>query len=903
MNDHTTITTKPDDRKSLVFLKWLKYSFDTNLLTILASALVFFMILFMPQVRNLIFLFPTQFTSQDFVYSFLWVVFYALLAITYVGLARAVFPPKKYWSGFQYGNKSNKVWKQIVFWSLIILCVKWFLLPYLVRHTGLPKTICYVPLDLCLFFVAAIFAPSCYEPGDKLISWKSNKTRMVFGICLTGSLTAIIFFLINLYLFQAFMTIVSLFILAGILKGRIGAYIEKKNPTLSPFIMPALRLLFFWIFLFFAMGEFIWYLSKVTRFVSQDAYVVWAVIHLSFTIISIARLFDYYQSRLERYPVRLSALIVLVIFGLFSLQPVDIGTLSDTPPSDTEITSRWFDSFGTQLDRIEQNGGPAIFVASSGGGSRAALFASLVLQKLEEEKLLNSDRCIADNIALLSGVSGGSLANAYYLSHLDKTDEVADYQPCYSVRSEVESWYDEYQTTTRLKLVSGMFNNTSYAGEMDKIQKVLERTEEENIRLTDYAGLRLPEWIFNKPFPDRMGICSMAALMRGLLRPGSERGVETSTFWQGSFDWSRLRTHITDNSFADKASGIKPVSLFNTTEINRGTRMIIGYPPLPQDLLKRSGIRSLTDINSRLDLRLDECVRASANFPFGFSSPRVFELIEREGDTEEIDVYLTDGGVVDNTGLDSIVALLGSIKTWSRSRTENRSENEKIIANHSRKIWDQLKRTGIVLLIIDSGKKPQESSLISHLAPEIFFPLNGISNADCASADTNAENSIALIRNLFKDGSNDTEVEYLCCPIKFVCESPISEPVMTAWALSDKEKADIYFNFMIQQLSLYEPGTGLPDKIEYLRGVLDSIRFMDKIQTGSSIVAQLGEKAPILKEKAPLLKMGADRISQRVRDIDMGMVAEYDSNLKAGKEQLDTMLQRQEYIVRSLRSK
>src|SRR5205085_3412511 len=61
----------------------------------------------------------------------------------------------------------------------------------------------------------------------------------------------------------------------------------------------------------------------------------------------------------------------------------------------------------------EQDGKPprrAILVAASGGGTRAALYATAVLQGLDQAKAL-------DDVVLLSGVSGGSAAIADYLLH------------------------------------------------------------------------------------------------------------------------------------------------------------------------------------------------------------------------------------------------------------------------------------------------------------------------------------------------------------------------------------------------------------------------------------------------------------------------------------------------------
>jgi hypothetical protein len=65
---------------------------------------------------------------------------------------------------------------------------------------------------------------------------------------------------------------------------------------------------------------------------------------------------------------------------------------------------------------------PALVVAASGGGTRAALYAANVLQGLHR---LHAD----GNVVLLSGVSGGGVASAYFYGHRDALVS-GDRQPC-----------------------------------------------------------------------------------------------------------------------------------------------------------------------------------------------------------------------------------------------------------------------------------------------------------------------------------------------------------------------------------------------------------------------------------------------------------------------------------------
>jgi NTE family protein len=67
-------------------------------------------------------------------------------------------------------------------------------------------------------------------------------------------------------------------------------------------------------------------------------------------------------------------------------------------------------------DRHETNSGAVIGLAFSGGGTRAAAFAYGVLQQLAHTPLPRSggERDLVDHVAIVSGVSGGSIIAAYY---------------------------------------------------------------------------------------------------------------------------------------------------------------------------------------------------------------------------------------------------------------------------------------------------------------------------------------------------------------------------------------------------------------------------------------------------------------------------------------------------------
>jgi hypothetical protein len=81
---------------------------------------------------------------------------------------------------------------------------------------------------------------------------------------------------------------------------------------------------------------------------------------------------------------------------------------------------------------------PVIFVSSSGGASRAAYWTTSSLGKLEDEAR-NSSRTFADNIFVISGISGGSLGSAAFVTSLDLVRRSPS-GPCSKVRDVANSF-------------------------------------------------------------------------------------------------------------------------------------------------------------------------------------------------------------------------------------------------------------------------------------------------------------------------------------------------------------------------------------------------------------------------------------------------------------------------------
>ena len=83
--------------------------------------------------------------------------------------------------------------------------------------------------------------------------------------------------------------------------------------------------------------------------------------------------------------------------------------------SEYKQAAHWLDVFQSRLEATPS--GPAVFIAASGGGSRAAIHTALVLEGIRE-----THPTFSRNVAVISAVSGRSLATAYYLNEERSVD-------------------------------------------------------------------------------------------------------------------------------------------------------------------------------------------------------------------------------------------------------------------------------------------------------------------------------------------------------------------------------------------------------------------------------------------------------------------------------------------------
>ena len=724
-----------------------------------------------------------------------------------------------------------------------------------------------------------------------------------------------------------------------------------------------------WLVVTTCFGELLWVLAclKITgKVFSYRLYTNWAVVQALTILILVGLLIDCLWGLFRNWPIRQFAGIVLLA-GVWVFSRAEVLSSGDAEHCMTpdqvdkvrqykptkEATKKdrekrnnfWFDHFLDRVRLIPPGEGPVVLVAASGGGSRAAIFTAATLEALRRTPLgmpLDPDQAVraesrkrtwADNVVLISSVSGGSLATAQYVHRLqvDPNDpsrvslrgqtEVDDlrnstkgellYRTAGLAEAELNKFpakqanndsnandalkhelrevvpgeltpcalRDNYrllvekQKTLREELLEKLKKGESPVKnekDMDKVdlngrfaalnQAISRIRSEEVARRLDGKGNRVAltdaeneamAWVVkNQPF-DEMCLDFMAPLLRGTLSPTLGRGDALARFWTNRFGWDNAtnfngyRGKVLENNYQPH----HPLVLFNTCNVALGSRVVIGFPPVPDDLLSKAEVggrssrarpKPLNEVAPDFRVSLARAVRLSSNFPFGFRvsevevkskevNPKdvpqnihmldggVVDVSEVEVKSKKVNpkdvpqnIHMLDGGVVDSTGLDTIYELFRALQ-W-HAITGDPPYRDK-----AHEILEELRKRGVVLLEIDAGAKPSETT------PSGYDPFGGpresyqaMANASYTNAELVKRFYIEEVRALLDRGfeaspttaetsraaNRDrpaTTVAHLTvqCNHYLPEEKQPGEEVMTAWALGPNDKALVVQRFLL----------------------------------------------------------------------------------------------------------
>lgn len=440
---------------------------------------------------------------------------------------------------------------------------------------------------------------------------------------------------------------------------------------------------------------------------------------------------------------------------------------------DADLTAElWYKAALARLARLPEND-PVIFVAASGGGSRAAIFAGLVLETMAlppKEVLLPLDgqaaftpswtTPLADSTFAISSVSGGSVAAAQYVASVSDVDAPDEPDAATSLMwpsvLDVDTW--ELQRGAPVGMARGVLKRDGV----------------------------LPQLLVN----------FNAVAVRGFLSAFDTRGRSLADFWEHHFLWT--------NRITTASPGQTPLLLINATLVESGRGLVLGFPTVPQELFdegSRHGVlqlaRAQTDRITRVslerldgegDVRVGDAVRLSASFPFGMDAARLDDLDRlptttggdaTEGELAAADrtgvdhLHISDGGVLDNTGTGTIRELLSGLLEAADQGSAG-----------ALAVVSELKKRGVLVVEIDAGAKPITNQ--GGVVAQMFGPVTQSSTVLAQAAYTAEREAVFLRRSaLERTGLDVYWATFSYCP------RSDGEEVMTAWGLGPSDQMNL----------------------------------------------------------------------------------------------------------------
>jgi len=645
-----------------------------------------------------------------------------------------------------------------------------------------------------------------------------------------------------------------------------------------------------WLFIANLIGEILWGVASLSGYsenniFSYRLYTLWGMLHILALLTLLAATADYLDRNTD-FPGRLLVLMVLFFVGVLvrpeknsdveliplphnQAQVADPTTNLQARPIPFQAAQRseqWYQMMESRLRSIPADD-PVVIVAASGGGSRAAIFSALVMEYLAQTEIpgswnekLKRPRRWADNIILMSSVSGGSLATAHFTHRGCRESD----------------WQSETNHTIQAELIQGIVAEINRLGGADNLAcngEDWRQTRAMAMKIRDGLlrdGAKSPyAWLFRKRFIDDMCANFMAPILRGMTAARLYRGDALGKFWNELFDWdesNNLDGYHADEAWTARNSSV-PAALFNASDVSKGARLVIGFPPLPHNIfpaddhesevahadhpqtsntaiadsiaplynpdgdtrvtlasaegiqnkddgllntggdvkgrpqsLSRHAPHELVHLHSSFESRigLARAVRLSSNFPWGFFASRI-EFPEVENHPTHDPVLVLDGAIVDNTGIDTLFDVYHGLQASPRGR----------------RLLSQLTRRRVVFIEIDSGSKPSPAGWVTRTLGVTLEPIQALGNAAYTNADRTKNFYIEQLRREIETGEGPTngraepsEIESQSSSprsaffyVKVECnhfspDSPDQGEVMTAWALSPREKASVMARFV-----------------------------------------------------------------------------------------------------------
>lgn len=441
-------------------------------------------------------------------------------------------------------------------------------------------------------------------------------------------------------------------------------------------------------------------------------------------------------------------------------------------PTAPEVIEAWN---GRQSESAPK---PIVLVAASGGGIKAALWTSRVLEKMVEAR-----QSLPGSVVLVSSTSGGSVGAMYFQESFaeDSTPDLDDMirateaSGCSSLSASI--WGLAYPDLWRI-LSGGAVPRGDWS-KFDRGWALERRWEERRRKLVEIQLLRQADL---QGAESEGSLCDLGL---GVDRRWTKRRARLSE--AGLISAETGSTRLTPRTISDWVGGVKagwrPAQVFNATVAESGAPMRIATVDLGRTSAAAPGSKpqEFADLYPWADIEVAAAARLSATFPWVSPITRPWMREQHHGpliealrcvpapDSETCDAIdrferlnaaaafrLADGGYYDNFGIDSTVEFLQDVGPVALK-------------------GQNVDRVLIVEIRASDEKESKETG--GGLTYSLFGPISIMEKVRTASQIARNDRLLGLLRDDWAHHGVDL------CRVVFT----LKQPGPLSWQLSDKE--------------------------------------------------------------------------------------------------------------------
>jgi hypothetical protein len=157
---------------------------------------------------------------------------------------------------------------------------------------------------------------------------------------------------------------------------------------------------------------------------------------------------------------------------------------------------------------------------------------------------------------------------------------------------------------------------------------------------------------------------------------------------------------------------------------------------------------------------------------------------------DPVDDQIIDGGVVDNTGLDTLALLMDALRRQaSATPSDDRAQGAE---SSFRRVLDEMRKRGVLLIEIDAGARPSPPTWPATSFSSLSKPVEALGQAGHRNASILREHNISHIREALDE---EEDVPAIVGVVRAGFDCTQEGDVITAWALGHAARAQIYADF------------------------------------------------------------------------------------------------------------